>query len=64
MKEVKLPNHTIKDSEGKERPKTIHDYTGEELEALYEQDPDLHEKLWEDAEIEAINNPENHDKSN
>lgn len=64
MKEVKLPNRTIEDSEGKERPKTIQDYSGEELDALAEQDPEYEEKLWREAELEAINNPENHDKSN
>ena len=63
MKEVTLPNRTIKDSEGKERPKTIHDYTGEELDALAEHDPEYESKLWDDAEIDAINNPENHNKS-
>lgn len=45
-------------------PKTIHDYSGEELDLLAEQDPAYESSLWSDAELEAINNPENHDKSN
>jgi len=63
MKEEKFLNRTIKDSEGNERPKNIHDYTGEELDKLSEEDPDYESSLWRDAEIEAINNPDNHDKS-
>lgn len=63
MKMVVLPNRTIKDSEGIERQKTIHDYSGEELDQLAEEDPDYESVLWSDAELEAINNPENHDKS-
>lgn len=63
MKEEKFLSRTIKDSEGKERPKTIHDYTGEELDRLAAEDPEYESKLWSDAELEAINNPENHDKS-
>ena len=53
-----------KDKEGDSNRKTIYDYTGEELDALYESDPDEHERLWREAEIEAINNPDNHGKSN
>lgn len=45
-------------------PKTIHDYTGEELDALRAEDPEYESKLWSDAEIEAINNPDNHERSN
>ena len=64
MKEVKLPNRTIKDSEDKEeRPKTLHDYTSEELDILAEHDPEYESQLWSDAETEAINDPENHEKS-
>jgi hypothetical protein len=58
----KSQKDTGKDSEVKK--KTIHDYTGEELDALYESDPEEHERLWTEAELEAINNPENHGKSN
>ncbi len=57
----KIERVIIKD--GKEVPKTIHDYSGEELDQLAEEDPEYEEKLWEEAELEALNNPENHDKS-
>lgn len=57
----KSQKDTGKDSEVK---KTIHDYTGEELDKLFDSDPDEWERLWTEAELEAINNPDNHGKSN
>lgn len=63
MKVDKSLSRTIVDSEGKEIPKTIQDYTGEELDQLAEEDPEYEESLWDAAELDAINNPDNHDKS-
>jgi hypothetical protein len=63
MKADKLVSHTIKDSEGKERPKTFHDYTGEEIDQMWDEDPERVDKLWSDAEIEAMNDPANRDKA-
>lgn len=62
---VKLPDRSIVDEKtGEVRKKTIHDYTGEELDMFAEHDPDYESDLWSEAEIEALNNPDNHDKSN
>ena len=62
---VNIPDKMIKDQEtGLIRKKTIHDYSGEELDALAEQDPDYESDLWSEAEIIALNDPDNHDKSN
>lgn len=63
MKAEKLVSHTIKDSEGKEIPKKFHDYTAEEIDHLWGEDPDMVEKLWGEAEEAAINDPDNHNKS-
>lgn len=61
---VNLPEKSIVGEDGKSRKKTIHDYSGEELDLLSEHDPDYESGLWSEAELEAINNPDNHDKSN
>lgn len=61
MSREKSQKDTGKDSEVK---RTIHDYTGEELDALHESDPEEWERLWTEAELEAVNNPDNHEKTN
>lgn len=50
---------TIVDN-GIERPKTIHDYMGEELDQLREEDCEYENQLWADAAVEALNDPDNH----
>lgn len=58
-----IERSVIDEKTGKSRPKTIHDYSGEELDQLIREDPEYESNLWSDAEVEAINNPDNHDKA-
>lgn len=64
MKKEKLKIERTVVENGTERPKTLYDYTGEELDQLSDEDPEYESNLWSEAELEAINNPDNHDKSN
>lgn len=62
-KSVNVPERSIIGDDGKLRKKTIHDYSAEELDALEQHDPDYELSLWADGAVDALNNPENHDKS-
>lgn len=46
-----------------DKKKNLHDYTGEELDKIHETDIEEWERLWSEAELEAINTKDNHEKS-
>jgi len=60
----KKKSHNTRARESDVKKKTIHDFTGEELDKLFESDRKEWERLWTEAELQAINNPDNHAKAN
>lgn len=60
MNKEKFQKASTGDSKQKEIKKKYSDYTAEELDAM---EPDKEADLQAEAILDALNNPENHDKT-
>jgi hypothetical protein len=59
MSKKKSHKPTTEGSKGKK----FEDYTSKEIKEMFENDSELFDKLWDEAELAALNNPDNHGKT-